>query len=406
MELLFVNTDAGVHAYNPFNRLECLKFSIPSNGSCIIDDEIIIIHANKPLIYAYKLQRSIQTPKKFVLPGKPTAISSPGIGKFVFVGISGSLYVWHVTSGRCIHSLQCHFQEINRINSNEHFTATASPDGQVNIFETHSLLDVNARPKTLIKLNAHSLPISDLFLEEDLLFTSSNDFTVKIWSLQELKAKNEESKENKIKQSSLLLSTIDFPAAVTSITLQGSLKTMFASTSDGRLHKMDMSLKLLERGAHKAEQTDWRHDASKGDIFIGTSLDGLECFTSSGNALRIWTSDSGALLRTIQLAGCCFSFYSKMDVWSLLKTDLGKVKSKSVSMEKIQHVPSKDDVLLKFESVKKLSCPLLELVSLRANQLKSEKIPKKEELESEKEIKRLKKLNSELYRQLAVKVLE
>jgi len=74
-----------------------------------------------------------------------------------------------------------------------------------------------------------------LFLEEDLLFTSSNDFTVKIWSLQELKAKNEESKENKIKQSSLLLSTIDFPAAVTSITLQGSLKTMFASTSDGRL---------------------------------------------------------------------------------------------------------------------------------------------------------------------------
>ena len=35
---------------------------------------------------------------------------------------------------------------------------------------------------------------------------------------------------------------------------------------------MDMSLKLLERGAHKAEQTDWRHDASKGDIFIGTKL--------------------------------------------------------------------------------------------------------------------------------------
>jgi len=60
----------------------------------------------------------------------------------------------------------------------------------------------------------------------------------------------------------------------------------------------------------------------------------------------------------------------------------------------------------RFESVKKLSCPLLELVSLRATQLKSEKIPKKEELESEKEIKRLKKLNSELYRQLAVKVLE
>ena len=105
---------------------------------------------------------------------------------------------------------------------------------QVNIFETHSLLDVNARPKALIKLNAHSLPVSDLFLEEDLLFSSSSDFTVKIWSLQELKAKSEESKENKIKQSTLLLSTIDFPAAVTSLTLEGSMKTMFASTSDGR----------------------------------------------------------------------------------------------------------------------------------------------------------------------------
>ena len=62
MELLFVNTDFGVHAYNPFNRQECLKYSVPSNGSCIIDDEIIIIHANKPLIYAFKLQRSIQVP--------------------------------------------------------------------------------------------------------------------------------------------------------------------------------------------------------------------------------------------------------------------------------------------------------------------------------------------------------
>ena len=57
--------------------------------------------------------------------------------------------------------------------------------------------------------------------------------------------------------------------------------------------------------------------------------------------------------------------------------------------------------------MKKTSCPLLELVSLRATQPKSEKIPEKEERnESEKEIKRLKKLNSELYRQLAVKVLE
>ena len=99
----------------------------------------------------------------------------------------------------------------------------------MNIFETHSLLDVNARPKALIKLNAHSLPVSDLFLEEDLLFSSSSDFTVKIWSLQELKAKNDESKENKIKQSSLLLSTVDFPAAVTSLTLEGSMKTMFVS---------------------------------------------------------------------------------------------------------------------------------------------------------------------------------
>ena len=56
--------------------------------------------------------------------------------------------------------------------------------------------------------------------------------------------------------------------------------------------------------------------------------------------------------------------------------------------------------------MKKTSCPLLELVSLRASQPKSAKMPEKEELETENEIKRLKKLNSELYRQLAVKVLE
>ena len=60
--------------------------------------------------------------------------------------------------------------------------------------------------------------------------------------------------------------------------------------------------------------------------------------------------------------------------------------------------------LFRFESLKKTNCPLMELVSLRAAQPKTESIERTEENGSE--IKRLKKLNSELYRQLAVKVLE
>ena len=60
--------------------------------------------------------------------------------------------------------------------------------------------------------------------------------------------------------------------------------------------------------------------------------------------------------------------------------------------------------LFRFESLKKTNCPLMELVFLRATQPKAESIEKTEENDSE--IKTLKKLNSELYRQLAVKVLE
>lgn len=149
----------------------------------------------------------------------------------MFGGIGGSLYSWHSRSGRCLQTYKAHYKDISSILCHQNFLLTASDDGQLGIFKINCLLDVQASVKPEVLLNAHQQPITDLFVSSNLLFSASLDFTVKIWDLEKLNSKTE---NEKIEQSKIIVTSVEFPSAVSSITCDGLNMVLVACAMDGR----------------------------------------------------------------------------------------------------------------------------------------------------------------------------
>ena len=94
-------------------------------------------------------------------------------------------------------------------------------------------------------------------------------------------------------------------------------------------------------------QSSWQHEPVITDIRTEISIDGTECFTASGSCVKIWEVDSGALLRTINLNGTVKTIFSAVDEWGISHGALKSGKEKGSEIEKLLHIPSKEDVLLR-----------------------------------------------------------
>jgi len=232
MELLFVATDNGLSVFNPSNKQEILKFNVPCTAFAVIRDELIVSLVDKPLLHSYKLHRTQQAPRKIVMPGKVVSLCPAGVGQFLFGGIGGSLYSWHAGSGRCIQSVHIHYKDVSIIRANQDFVITGADDGQIGILWTRSLLDIHESVSPLTVISAHQQPITDIFIASDLAFSSSLDFTVKVWNLEGLKQIT--SKKRKIVKSELIRAVIEYPAAISSINTDGLMLRLFACSMDGR----------------------------------------------------------------------------------------------------------------------------------------------------------------------------
>lgn len=95
------------------------------------------------------------------------------------------------------------------------------------------------------------------------------------------------------------------------------------------------------------DQSNWRHDPVVNSVLIEMGVDGTECFTASGTNIKIWEVTSGALIRTINLNGSVKAIHSTIDKWAVSLGGLKSGKEKGSEIEKLLHIPSKDDVLLR-----------------------------------------------------------
>ncbi|KAH8584176.1 WD repeat [Cryptosporidium sp. chipmunk genotype I] len=83
-------------------------------------------------------------------------------------GLSGTVYIWVITTGQLLNCWLSHYKPINKIKlvQNNSILVTCSDDCYIQAFLTSELLESNNSltfPKPLIKWNAHSASINDFF---------------------------------------------------------------------------------------------------------------------------------------------------------------------------------------------------------------------------------------------------
>ena len=129
---------------------------------------------------SYKIHRSIQTPRKIIMPGIVDSLCSASQGPYFYGSIQNTLYCWDIRTGRCLSTNQAHYQSIKFIKTSKDFTITGSNDGQIAIYRSFAMAQVHDTLQPIVVINAHSLPVTDLEIKDDFCFTSSTDFSIKV----------------------------------------------------------------------------------------------------------------------------------------------------------------------------------------------------------------------------------
>jgi len=395
MNVLVVGDDEGVFMFNPKTKMELVKFNVQAKAACIIGDEIICSHKEKPILYSYKIHRSIQTPRKIIMPGIVDSLCSASQGPYFYGSIQNTLYCWDIRTGRCLSTNQAHYQSIKFIKTSKDFTITGSNDGQIAIYRSFAMAQVHDTLQPIIVINAHSLPVTDLEIKDDFCFTSSTDFSIKVWNLAKLRLCG---KMEKIQQGNLLMATIEYPEAIISISSDNMNLNLLGLGKSGTVYRSNI-------GIDTANNITSSWNIEEKPERISFNPDGNEIVTSSDRQINIFDADSQTNLRNIFINKKCTFFFSILDSWKISKKGFGQTKNKNSQIAKLSHLPSNDDFSLSLPSRKEVSCPLLmgALDFEGGNEVIIKEEGSNEDLK--KEIERLKKQNQNLYSQLVQNTL-
>jgi WD40 repeat protein len=239
-------------------------------------------------------------------------------------------------------------------------------------------------------INGHSLPVTDLILSETHLFSSSLDFSVKLWNLKLLKRTGKSEKQ---KQAAMLLMTIEYPEPISSISSDNLNLTLAAASENGNIYRTRLNeLKSKEKEQKSCWQTGRKCQQ------IRFSMDSTEIYTAEEDQINVWTAQSGTNVRNIKNIKNCKLFFSVLDVWNLNDSGLVK-KNKNSQMEKLAHGPSDQDYVIRLESTRETECPLMEIL-LPNNDFTMENRNDESKADLLDQIESLKKQNINLYSQI------
>ena len=79
---------------------------------------------------------------------------------------------------------------------------------------------------------------------------------------------------------------------------------------------------MAEPDRTRVSEASWRHDSVVNNVLIQTNIAGTECATGSGNSVKLWEAESGALLRMLSLSGNVRGMAHVIDAWSGLANEL------------------------------------------------------------------------------------
>ncbi|KAH9995534.1 WD40-repeat-containing domain protein [Russula vinacea] len=195
---------------------------------------MLAVQPDKSLLNVYSFQKD-QVSLKVVLPERLSCIAVDRRGQFCAAGTAqGRIYLWEIASGIMFNSWEAHYRQVTvlRFTPDGEALLSGSDDSGISIWSVFRLLDDSVRdeiPEAYADLSDHTLPITDIAcgfgpFPSCRVLTASTDHSVKLWDLE----------------SKSLLTTFQFPHAVTCITWDAAERLFFAASGDGSVHQVNL----------------------------------------------------------------------------------------------------------------------------------------------------------------------
>lgn len=260
---------------------------------------VVTANSSKPLLHIWPVNSQEQVAgARFVTPGRVSALDVTPDGNFVLAAVAESVYVWQLCSGKLLAVLARHYQTVTSIkctSDGSHFVS-AGQDGMVLVWNLGTVVggNRNQQPTPLYSFSDHALPVSDIFIGSggirSFLVSVSLDRTCKLYDLA---------------SGSLLLNLV-FADALTAVTVDQLETKVYVGSSQGAIYEFSLQAPPRQKEYHvTSEDTNNRFAGHTGAVTcLSTSLDG-EHLLSGGhdaNAL-LWHIPSRQLIRTMTHRG-------------------------------------------------------------------------------------------------------
>lgn len=237
-----------------------------------------------------------------MVPGKVTALTVSPDGMYCVAAVSEIIYIWKISSGDMLAMLSRHYQSVTSLvftDDGSHF-ASAGQDGMMLIWKLSSILTAtgysNQETVPLYSFSDHTLPITDVFIGKGgmrgLAASVSLDRTCRIYDLA----------------SGTLLLNLVFPEALTAIAIDNLDTKVYVGTIDGNIFEFSLQAPPRTREYHLNHETlttKQRFIGHKGAVTaLSVSMDGESLLSGSNDeTIHFWHIPSKQIIRTIPHKG-------------------------------------------------------------------------------------------------------
>lgn len=260
-------------------------------------------NSSKPLLHIWPVNSQEQVSGlRFVVPGKVTALTVSPDGVYCVAAVSEIIYVWKISSGDMLAMLSRHYQTVNSLvftDDGSHFVS-AGQDGMMLVWKLSSILTAsgysNQETAPLYSFSDHTLPITDVFIGKGgmraFATSVSLDRTCRIYDLA---------------SGSLLLNLV-FPEALTSVTVDNLDTKVYVGTVEGHIFEFSLQSPPRTREYHLNHETltsKHRFIGHKGAVTtLSISLDGESLLSGSNDeTVHFWHIPSKQIIRSIPHKG-------------------------------------------------------------------------------------------------------
>lgn len=276
--------------------------SVTANALAFIKNEFVVAaNSSKPLLHFWPVNSQEQlSGSRFVVPGKVTALAVSPDGVYCVAAVSETIYIWQISSGKMMSVLSRHYQAVTSLTFTDdgtHF-CSAGQDGMLLVWKLSTALSSrrynNQEAAPLYSFSDHTLPITNVVISAGgmpMLVSVSLDRTCHIYDLA---------------SGSILLNLV-FPEALTSVAVDKLFTKVYVGTLDGNIFEFALQIPRTKEYhvSHDALPSKQRFLGHTGAVTtLSISLDG-ESLLSGGNDenVRLWHIPSKQLIRAIPHKG-------------------------------------------------------------------------------------------------------